>query len=596
MTDTVAPDRPATGSPPIHALGRLDVYQAMGSSPRGLTHDEAAARLARDGRNELPKAKGRPIIYRFFAQFADLFAVVLMVASAVTFLAYAIQSPKDVGNLQLAIAILAVVVLNAVIGFFQEYSAEKTAEALQALVPRVCRVIRDGERVEIPAGDLVRGDVVVLEAGDTVSCDCRVVESHDLSVNNVALNGESAPVGRTTDPAPAGTDRAESRNCVFMGTSVVNGTGKAVAYATGLDTEFGRIFSMTAGVDDDQSPLQRQVAIMARRVAAVALGLGFLLFALRVATTSQKVVDSFVFSLGVMVALVPEGLPATLSVSLAIGVRRMSRRNALIKKLVAVETLGSTTVICTDKTGTLTKAEMTVQVVWESGRVHPVTGVGYAPEGLVADQEQAHELLRAGALCADAKLCVPDATNGWRILGDTTEGAIVVAAAKLGVDVDVEMAHAPRVSEYPFDSDRKLMSTVHGGAGAFVSYVKGSPEELVARCSRASWDGAVVELTEELRSQVTAANDAMAGQALRVLGVASRAVGSAYPSQEEAERDLVFLGLVGMLDPPRPEVADAVARAGRPVSGSSWSPGTTGSPPRPSPARWASSSANEPAS
>ncbi len=564
---SVAPPGPDPGSPPsdpgpepIHALPRLDVYRALGSSPRGLTSEEAAARLARDGPNELPRSRGRPIIFRFFAQFTDLFAVVLMVASGVTFLAYAIQVPHDVGNLQLAIAILAVVLLNAVIGFFQEYSAEKTAEALQALVPRVCRVVREGDRIEVPAAGLVSGDVVVLEAGDAVSCDCRLVESHDLSVNNVALTGESDPAGRTTDQSSSATALIESRNCVFMGTSIVNGTAKAVAYATGLRTEFGQIFSMTADVAEEKSPLQRQVAMMARRVSAIALGLGAVLFALRVATTSQKVVDSFVFALGVMVALVPEGLPATLSVSLAIGVRRMARKNALIKKLLAVETLGSTTVICTDKTGTLTKAEMTVQAIWESGRAHSVTGVGYAPEGEVSDPDQALELLRVGALCADAKLLPPDPTNGWRILGDTTEGSIVVAAAKVGVDVGTEIGRSPRVSEFPFDSDRKLMSTIHKTDDGYVSYVKGSPQELLSRCSRVSWDGAERDLSDDLRAQVTAANDTMAGQALRVLGVAYRRVGSSRPNQDEAERDLVLLGLVGMLDPPRPEVSDAVAR------------------------------------
>ena len=543
----------------VHALPRLDVYGAYDSSPRGLTNEEAAARLERTGPNELPKGHRRPLIYRFFEQFTDLFALVLVAASAITFLAYFIQNPHDVNNLELAIAILGVVFLNAVIGFFQEYSAEKTAEALQAMVPRVCRVIRGGERVEVPAIDLVPGDVVVLEAGDAVSCDCRLVEAYDLSVNNVALTGESDPVGRTTDPSLPDSDLIESRNCVFMGTSVVNGTGKAVAFATGLQTEFGRIFQLTADVVEDKSPLQRQVAIMARRVSVIAIALGAVLFGLRAATSSAKIVDSFVFALGVMVALVPEGLPATLSVSLAIGVRRMAKKNALIKKLLAVETLGSTTVICTDKTGTLTKAEMTLQVVWESGRAHTVSGVGYAPEGDVADGGRAVPVLRAGALCADAKLLAPDQDNGWRILGDTTEGSIVVAAAKVGVDLDLEAEKCPRVAEFPFDSDRKLMSTIHRDDAGHVSFVKGSPQELLARCVAVRWDGEDVPLDDDLRRRVREANDAMANQALRVLAVGTRAVAGPHPAQDEAERDLVLLGLVGMLDPPRPEVTAAVA-------------------------------------
>ncbi|HTD49591.1 MAG TPA: cation-transporting P-type ATPase, partial [Acidimicrobiia bacterium] len=540
-------------------LPRLDVYAALDSSPRGLTHQEAAARLERCGPNELPRARRRPIIFRFFAQFTDLFAVVLIVASAITFLAYGIQTPHDPGNLELAIAILCVVLLNAVIGFFQEYSAERTAEALQAMVPRSSRVIRDGDRVEVPARELVPGDVVVLEAGDAISADGRVVEAHELSVNNIALTGESDPVGRTDDEAAPGTELVEARNAVFMGTSVVNGTGKAVVFATGLGTEFGRIFQLTADVHEEKSPLQRQVAIMAKRVSVAAIGLGALLFVLRATTSGSKVTDAFVFALGVMVALVPEGLPATLSVSLAIGVRRMAKRNALIKKLLAVETLGSTTVICTDKTGTLTKAEMTVQAAWTSGRVHRVHGVGYAPEGEVDDvNDDVIALLRTAALCADARLLAPTPEQGWRILGDTTEGAIVVAAAKSGIDVDVVADKTPRVSEHPFDSDRKLMSTIHAVDAGYESYVKGSPQELLARCTTVQWNGSVVTLTDDLRAEITAANDALAGDALRVLGVASRPVSQAYASVEEAERELTLLGLVGMLDPPRPEVVDAV--------------------------------------
>jgi len=558
MTETVT--GPSPGAERVHALSRLDVYPALRSSPRGLTSEEAVERLAQHGPNELPKGARRPLIYRFFEQFTDLFALVLVAASGITFLAYFIQVPHDINNLELAVAILGVVILNAVIGFFQEYSAEKTAEALQAMVPRACRVIRDGERVEVPAADLVPGDLVVLEAGDAVSCDCRLVDAYDLSVNNVALTGESDPVGRTTDPSLPDSDLIESRNCVFMGTSVVNGTGKGVAFATGLQTEFGRIFQLTAQVVEDKSPLQRQVAIMARRVSVIAVGLGALLFALRATTSSSKIVDSFVFALGVMVALVPEGLPATLSVSLAIGVRRMAKKNALIKKLLAVETLGSTTVICTDKTGTLTKAEMTLQAVWESGRSHAVSGVGYAPDGAIQDPDGVHEVLRAGALCADAKLLPPDEVNGWRILGDTTEGSIVVAAAKAGIDVETEVRKFPRVAEFPFDSDRKLMSTIHRADAGHSSYVKGSPQELLARCISVRWNGEDVPLDDGLRRQITEANDAMAGQALRVLGVATRSVASPHPAQDEAERDLSFLGLVGMLDPPRPEVSEAVAQ------------------------------------
>jgi calcium-translocating P-type ATPase len=490
------------------------------------------------------------------AQFANMFAVVLMVAAALTFLIYALSSPHEVATLELACGIVGVVVLNALIGFVQEHSAERTAEALQAMMPHAARVLRGGELTEISAGDLVPGDVVVLEAGDAISADCRVVEAHELSIEMAALTGESQPVSRVSDPSDA-AHVVDARNCVFMGTSVANGTGKAVVFSTGLRTEFGRIYRLTAGLPAGQSPLQRQVTEMARRVAAVAIIAGLLLFSLRVVTGSA-IALSFVFALGVMVALVPEGLPATLSVSLAIGVRRMARRQALIKRLAAVEALGSTTVICTDKTGTLTTAEMTVQQVFASARLHAVTGAGYAPYGEVEDAASVTGILRAAALCCDARLLAPESGRGWRVLGDTTEGAILVAAAKAGIDLAAETARAERVGVFPFDPDRKMMTTLHRAGGGYRAYVKGSPQAVLARCTRARWKGEDVPLDAGIRQEIESVNDALAGRTLRVLAVAEKAVSSARARQDDAEAGLTFLGLVGMADPPRPEVTAAV--------------------------------------
>jgi len=474
-------------------------------------------------------------------------------------LAYLIGSPRDVGNLQLAIAILAVVVLNAAIGFAQEYSAERTAEALQAMVPHQCRVVRDGERREVPVRDLVPGDLIVLEAGDAVPADGRVVEAHDLAVNNAALTGESDPAPRNSGAVPAGTPRLHASNCMLMGTTVTAGSGKAVVLATGAATEFGRICQLAHEAPVSRSPLQMQVASMARRVSAVALAIGAAMFLIRV-PADTPLVASFVFALGVMVALVPEGLPATLSVSLAIGVRRMARRRALVKRLLAVEALGSVTVICTDKTGTLTKAEMTVTQIWADGVVHPVSGVGYAPAGEVADAQPVVGLLRAASLCNNARLLPPAAGHGWRVLGDTTEGALLVAAAKAGLDVAAEEAATPRVNEFPVDPARKLMSTVHRAGDGYVCYVKGAPQELLSRCVATAWAG---PLTEDLRLQIGREQDAMATRGLRVLAVAWRPVPGPRPHQQLAESGLILLGLVGMSDPPRPEVAEAVGACRR---------------------------------
>ncbi|MET8560188.1 HAD-IC family P-type ATPase [Streptomyces flaveolus] len=400
--------------------------------------------------------------------------------------------------------------LNAGIGSAQEYSAERTAESLQAMVPRTCRVLRDGERRELPARELVPGDVVILEAGDAVPADCRLVEAQEAAVNNAALTGESEPVARVAAPVPPGPP-LQARNCAFMGTDLVAGTAKAVVFTTDTATEFGRIFRLAAAAPRQQTPLQRQVAIMARRVAGVALATGAVLFAVRV-PNGQPFVDTFVFSLGVMVALVPEGLPATLSVSLAIGVRRMARRHALVKQLLAVEALGSTSVICTDKTGPLTQAEMTVVQGWADGVSHAVSGAGYAPAGAITDAGPVRELLRAAALCSNARLVPPAGRDPWRVLGDTTEGALLVAARKAGLDPAREEAGTPRVAEHPFDSARKPMSTVHrDGDGTFFAYVKGAPLELHAGCDAIDRSGRKTPLSDAARTQVAAAADDMAG-------------------------------------------------------------------------------------
>ncbi|WP_322973882.1 cation-translocating P-type ATPase [Actinacidiphila oryziradicis] len=454
-----APAVPCGAGAPVQSLAPGEVFGALGGSPRGLSGQEARAGQVHHGPNELPAPKKKGLWRRFAAQFTDLFAVVLLIASGLTFLAYGLQHPRETGNLQLALAILAVVLINAVIGFAQEYSAERTAESLQAMVPHTCRVLRDGERQELPSRDLVPGDLVVLDAGDAVPADCRLVEAHGISVNNAALTGESAAVGRIADATSADT-RLEARNCVFMGTTVLTGTGKAVVFATGADTEFGRIFRLADSAPQQKTPLQRQVASMARRVAVLALVIGAVVLAVRL-PTGQPLITSFVFALGVMVAMVPEGLPATLSVSLAIGVRRMARRHALVKRLLAVEALGSTTVICTDKTGTLTQAEMTVTRLWAGGEPHSVSGVGYAPVGEVTEGGSVAELLRVAGLCGNARLLPPSEPDGWRVLGDTTEGAIMVAAAKAGLDLAAEEAATPRTAEFPFDPVLKLMSTVH---------------------------------------------------------------------------------------------------------------------------------------
>lgn len=550
-SDTAGPWDAFVGSDPASALA------ALGSSRRGLSAAEAAARLQTSGPNSLPRARGRSVAAQLLGQLTNMFAVVLLVAAGLTFCIYWLSSPRDPSNLELAFGILAVVVLNALIGFTQEHAAERTAEALQGMVPHTARVIRDGEISLVAAEALVPGDVVVLDAGDAVSADCRVIQADELTIEMATMTGESEPVARVAEASPA-AHVIEARNCVFMGTTVTGGSGRAVVFATGMRTEFGRIYHLTATVRMEESPLQRNVSSMARRVAAVAIAMGALLFVLRLGS-GIGVVASFAFALGVMVALVPEGLPATLSVSLAIGVRRMARRNAFIKRLAAVEALGSTTVICTDKTGTLTKAEMTLQQVYVLDRSHQVSGVGYAPRGEVDEpDDDVLDVLRVGARCCDARLLAPSGGEGWRVLGDTTEGAILVAAAKAGLAPADEHEAAPRVRAFPFDPDRKMMSTLHRVGDHFELCLKGAPQAVLGRCRWARQPGGRARLDPALVERITKVNDAMAADALRVLAVATRDVESELVGQDEAEQDLTFLGLVGMSDPPRPEIGEAV--------------------------------------
>jgi Ca2+-transporting ATPase len=549
------------GQPALAELTDSQVYTALKSRAGGLRSEEVTSRLAAYGLNELPHFRRVSAWIGFGRQFTDFFALVLLGASALTLIAFLIG--RDPGNLQLSAAILGVVVLNAGIGFGQEYMAERTAEALKAMVPERSKVIRDGLRMEVAAAQLVPGDVVILEAGNSVPADGRVVESHQLSVDNSALTGESRPMARRSGRVDPAHNPVDLPNLAFMGTSVVTGTGTMVVRATGLATEFGRIYRLTSSVPETQTPLQRQVATMAKRVAAAAMAIGALVLALRIGAGSP-VVDAFIFALGVMVALVPEGLPATLSASLAFGVRRMARRNALVKRLLAVEALGSVTVICTDKTGTLTSAEMTVQVAWESAREHVITGSGYAPEGTVDEPDAVRSLLRAAALCSNATLIAPQATRaGWRVLGDTMEGALLVAARKAGIDVENELARAPRTWEFPFDPGRRMMTTVHQEGRSAVAYVKGAPSEVIPRSQAVLWGGNVSELDPRLSARIEEDVDRLAARGLRVLAIATKFISTPKPTQEEAERGLLLLGLVGIIDPPRQGVPEAIAACRR---------------------------------
>ncbi len=554
---------------PLYALRLADVYPAAGSSPDGLAASEAQARLQKYGPNAIREIKGTPLWKKFVANFTHLMALLLWAGGSMAFIG---QMP------QLGWAVWAVILINGIFSFWQEFKAEKATEALKKLLPSYAHIIRDGQEQKVPAEELVPGDVILLAEGDHISADARLVEANELRVDLSTLNGESIPARRTAE-ASVRTDHTltERPNLVFAGTAVAAGTGKAVVFATGMNTEFGKIARLTQSVGEGLSPLQKEVNRLTQIVTVMAVGIGVVFFILSVAVVRRPLSVGFVFAVGMIVAFVPEGLLPTVTLALAIGVQRMARRNALMKKLSSVETLGSCTVICTDKTGTLTQNEMTVREAWVAGRHLTVNGVGYDPTGEFVSasgaanyQADLHELLVGAALCNNAKLVPPGEGKGWSILGDPTEAALLVAASKGGVQYADAAKQLPRLRELPFESARKRMSTIHQIPNVKIqisnemAYVKGAPKEVLELCATILMNGQIQPLTDALRAQIIAANDTYAKDALRVLAIAYRNPLPEPPDRGYAvdwvERDLTFLGLLAMMDPPRPEVADAVRK------------------------------------
>jgi Ca2+-transporting ATPase len=567
MADSTRALTDTAPSIPIYALPESDVYAALGSQPSGLSPAEAGLRLARHGRNTIREVKGKPLALRFLANFTHLMALLLWAGGLIGLLAHLPQ---------LALAIWMVNVINGSFSFWQEYKAERATEALRRLLPHHALVLRDGEEVRLPAEELVPGDVLLLTEGEHISADARLVRGAELRVDQSTLTGESRAVRKSPEPVMQRRGAVAELPClVFAGTSVVTGTGAAVVYATGMATEFGRIAHLTQSVTDEQSPLQLELRHVTRTVTLLATGVGAAFFLLAVTLVSVQPAEAFIFAMGMIVAFVPEGMLPTVTLTLAIGVQRMARRHALIKRLSAVETLGCTSVICTDKTGTLTKNEMTVTDLWTGNQAFTVTGAGYAPQGEIQRDGQRlgtplpvelRRLLLAASLCNNARLTHDaDAPERWVPLGDPTEAALRVVALKGGIEADGEEERTPRVYELPFDSHRKRMSTVHQTDTSLIAYVKGAPGELLAQCTSIRLDGAVCPLDAEWESRIRAHIDAYARGGLRVLAVAERTLPDPPPARtpDAVERELTFLGLVAMLDPPRPEAAEAVARCHR---------------------------------
>ncbi|MHB8900930.1 MAG: cation-translocating P-type ATPase [Thermoguttaceae bacterium] len=545
---------------------------------RGLGEAEAQARLEQHGRNELAAEKPVAEWRKFVAQFTDTLVILLLVATAISaaLWLYERESPLPYE----AMAILGVVLLNAILGYVQQSRAEAAVAALRAMAADEAAVIRDGRQRRIPSTELVPGDVVLIEEGDTIPADARLVQSTVLQVAEASLTGESLPVPKDVEPIGEEVPLGDRHNMVFSGTVATNGRGTAVVTTTGMDTEMGRIAGMLHGTAEEATPLEEELDRVGKLLGLVVIAIAVVMIVTILLVEDVRGVsalfDVLILGVALAVAAVPEGLPAVVTAVLAMGVQRMAKRGAIVRHLAAVETLGSASVIASDKTGTLTRNEMTVRpVVTASGRVD-FGGTGYDPsgeihvaEGGTLDGPLRIELERALTVADRANNAVLQQHDGrWAIQGDPTEGALVVAARKAGLSAETLETRFERVGEVPFSSARKLMSTVHTDAQRrerLLVFTKGAPDVLLARCQQELVGEHFRPLSDERRAAILEKNEELAGQALRTLGVAERELPAGAFDEEEAgedvEHDLVFVGLIGMIDPPRGEAKQAVARA-----------------------------------
>ena len=560
-----------------------DLAAALGTDiTRGLSDEEARARLDHYGGNELTTEQRVPGWRRFLEQFQDVLVILLLVATVISAALWALE--RDAALPYEAIAILAVVLLNATMGYLQESRAEAAVAALRAMSAAEATVIRGGQRRSTPAAELVPGDIMLIEEGDTIAADARLLESASLQTAEAALTGESLPVSK--DPAAIDEDvpLGDRENMVFSGTSATYGHGTAVVVATGMRTEMGRIAGLLEATPDEATPLQRELDRTGKWLGLVVVAIAVFMIATIILVEDVRgaaaLFDVLILGVALAVAAVPEGLPAIVTAVLSIGVQRMARRNAIVRDLSAVETLGSATVIASDKTGTLTRNEMAVRVIVSaSGRV-TFEGSGYAPSGAVEregggpiDGPLDIELERALAVADRANNAAIHEQDGrWIVEGDPTEGALLVAARKAGLRPEVLDRRLPRVGEVPFSSERKLMSTLHRHTeedGRGVVLTKGAPDVLLKRCTSELVGDDTRPLTQARRAEILNTNEALAGEALRTLGVARRWLTKealdehAARPDERVEQDMVFVALIGIIDPPRPEARDAVARARR---------------------------------
>lgn len=549
-------------SEPIYSLRIKDVYKALETAPEGLSQVEADSRKSLYGENRLSVQQTEPHWAKLLRHFMHPQAGILALAAILAFFGQ---------DAVLGLVIITLTLANAFFSFWREYRAEKAIEKLQEVLPSYAHISRDGKDQHIPASDTVPGDVLILAEGDNIPADARVVEEYGLRTNNSTLTGESTPARKVADPSfLQGISELEQPNLIFAGTSVASGTGRAIVYGTGMLTQFGRIAHLTQTIQEEPSPFQKELRHVTRIITMVAFGIGAIVFFVGITTGIGLTLNKLLlFTLGIIVATIPEGLPATLTLSLAAAVQRLALKGVLAKKLTIVETLGTVSVICTDKSGTLTQNQMTVKDIWVARQKIKVSGVGYEPTGTFSPnpanqpwEESLYDLLDVASCCNNARLNPPSAEHpNWTSLGDQTEAAMKVAMLKTKKTTENALAFFfPRVHEIPFDARRKRMSTIHRDQHKEFAFVKGAPREVLQLCTHIQIDSEIVHLDNNLRVEIMAANDDYARNALRVLAVARRELPlrSGPYTAENVERDLTFLGLIAMMDPPRPEVEAAI--------------------------------------